>query len=256
MDKLPPLPENYAIPQGEPEAVPAHLNPGATTPAITMRKDYDERAWRIYRWIYCRLTEQVDRHIGTILDGLRAAGLEDNTLIIFTSDHGNMDASHRLASKGVLYEESVGVPLILKYKNHIPAGRTVRKYLVSTGLDILPTLCDYAKVQPPTHLLGKSLRPLAEGKHIGKWRPYVASENGWSRMIRSQRFKYCTYEASERSESLVDMEKDPGEMRNLIDDPQFRDVLAEHRRFLAEWITISDDREGSKYSNETSGNGG
>jgi len=247
MEKLPPLPENYAIPQKEPAALSANMSPKAVTPAITMRKEYDERAWRIYRWIYCRLTEQVDGHIGTILDGLQAAGLEDNTLIIFTSDHGNMDASHRLASKGLMYEESVGVPLVLKYKNGIPAGRTVRKYLVSTGLDILPTICDYANVEPPAHLLGKSLRPLAEGKHIDKWRSYVASENGWSRMIRSQRFKYCAYDASEGSESLVDMENDPDEMRNLADDPRYRDVLAEHRGLLEEWISISDDKEGLKY---------
>lgn len=247
MEKLPPLPENYAIPQKEPAAVSANLSPRAVTPAITMRREYDERAWRIYRWIYCRLTEQVDRHIGTILDGLQAAGLEDNTLIIFTSDHGNMDASHRLASKGLMYEESVGVPLILRYKNGIAAGRTVREHLVSTGLDILPTICDYANVERPAHLLGKSLRPLAEGRDVDQWRPYVAAENGWSRMIRSQRFKYCVYDASASNESLVDMENDPGEMRNLADDPRFRDILAEHRGLLAEWTRISNDREGPKY---------
>jgi choline-sulfatase len=247
MEELPPLPENYAIPQKEPAAISAHLSPKAVTPAITMRKEYDERAWRIYRWIYCRLTEQVDRHIGTILDGLQAAGLEDNTLVIFTSDHGNMDASHRLASKGVMYEESVGVPLVLKYTNGIPAGRTFRKHLVSTGLDILPTLCDYANVESPAHLLGKSLRPLVEGKNVDQWRSYVAAENAWSRMIRSERFKYCVYDASGGNESLVDMENDPGEMRNLAGDPRFRKVLAEHRGLLAEWTRLSDDREESKY---------
>jgi choline-sulfatase len=247
MDRLPPLPENYAVQQDEPAAIEAHLNPNATTPAITMRKEYDERAWRINRWIYHRLTEQVDKQIGMILDGLRDAGLGDNTLIIFTSDHGNMDASHRLASKGLLYEESVGVPLILKYKGAIPAGKADQTHLVSTGLDLLPTICDYAGVQKPTHLLGKSLRPLAEGKRVKQWRSYVASENSWSRMIRSQRYKYCAYSSTDSMESLVDMENDPGEMRNLFDVPQFQDVLAEHRRFLAEWVEISNDREGLKY---------
>ncbi|MHC4585260.1 MAG: sulfatase family protein, partial [Planctomycetota bacterium] len=93
LDQLPPLPENYAIPQDEPEAIEAHLNPKAVTPAITMRQKYDEKQWRIYRWIYCRLTEQVDKQIGRILDGLKEAGLEKKTLVVFTSDHGNMDAS-------------------------------------------------------------------------------------------------------------------------------------------------------------------
>jgi len=247
LEELPRLPENYAIQQDEPTAIEAHLSPKAITPAITMRKEYDEKAWRINRWIYHRLTEQVDELIGSILDGLKDARLEDNTLILFTSDHGNMDASHRLASKGLLYEESVGVPLILKYKGGIPPGRTDRKHLVSTGLDILPTLCDYAGVKKPKHLLGESLRPLAEGRPVKSWRTYVASENGWSRMIRSNRFKYCVYHSIDNGESLVDMENDPGEMRNLANDPQFKDVLAEHRRLLAEWGKTSNDGDGLKY---------
>jgi len=247
LEELPPLPENYVIQQNEPTAIEAHLSPKATTPAITMRKEYDEKAWRINRWIYHRLTEQVDQLIGSILDGLKDAGLEDNTLILFTSDHGNMDASHRLASKGLLYEESVGVPLILKYKGGILSDKTDRQHLVSTGLDILPTLCDYAGVKKPKHLLGESLRLLAEGRPVKSWRTYVASENGWSRMIRSRRFKYCVYDSIDSKESLVDMENDPGEMRNLVDDPQFRDVLAEHRRLLEDWVKISNDRDGLKY---------
>jgi choline-sulfatase len=246
-DKLPPLPENYAIQQDEPAAIEEHLNPKAVTPAITMRREYDEQAWRINRWIYHRLTEQVDKLIVMIIDGLSDAGLADNTLIIFTSDHGNMDASHRLASKGLMYEQSVRVPLILKYKGAIIPGKTDRTHLVSTGLDILPTICDYAGVAKPAHLLGQSLRSLAEGKSVRQWRSYVASENSWSRMIRSHRFKYCAYTSADGGESLVDMENDPGEMRNLADVSQFRNVLNEHRRLLAEWIKISKDKEGENY---------
>jgi len=66
-------------------------------------------------------------------------------------------------------------------------------------------------------------------------------------MIRSRRFKYCAYISPGGGESLVDMENDPGEMRNLAGVPQFRDVLAEHRRLLAEWIKISKDEEGEQY---------
>ncbi|MHC4593450.1 MAG: sulfatase family protein [Planctomycetota bacterium] len=247
LEELPPLPDNYAIQQNEPSAIETHLSPKAVTPAITMRKEYDERAWRINRWIYHRLTEKVDSHIGAILDGLKKAGLAENTVVVFTSDHGNMDASHRLASKNLFYEESVGVPLILKYKGSISAGRTDRTHLVSTGLDILPTICDYAGAKIPEHLLGKSLRPLAEGKRVDNWRSYVASENHYTRMIRSQRYKYCAFDEANSKESLVDMENDPGEMRNLVDDPKFQTVLAEHRRLLADWSKISDDKDGSKY---------
>ena len=247
LDQLPPLPENFEIPEGEPADIEAHLSPKAITPAITMRQEYDERLWRIYRWIYCRLTEQVDHHIGIILDGLKTHGLEDNTLIIFVSDHGNMDASHRLSSKGLLYEESVGVPFIMKYKGVIPSQKTDALHLISTGLDILPTLCDYAEVDVPAHFLGKSVRSLAEGKSVDTWRSYVAAENHWSRMIQSQTFKYCVYASDAYQASLVDTQNDPGEMRNLIHDPKFEDVLVEHREFLAEWIHLSKDEDGMQY---------
>jgi arylsulfatase A-like enzyme len=247
LDQLPPLPENYEIPEGEPAAIEAHLDPNAVTPAITMRQEYDERLWRIYRWIYCRLTEQVDRHIGVILDGLKEHGLEDNTLIIFVSDHGNMDASHKLSSKGLLYDESVRVPFVMKHKGVIPSGKTNMSHLVSTGLDILPTLCDYAGIEAPTHLLGKSVRPLAEGKPVDAWRVYVVAENHWSRMIQSRKFKYCVYDSDDHQASLVDIENDPGEMQNLIHDIKFENVLAEHRAFLAEWVGLSHDKDGMQY---------
>lgn len=154
LDRLPPLPANYAIPPDEPEAIESHFSPRSVTPAGIMRNEYDDRQWRIYRWIYCRLTEQVDEHIGRILDAVHDAGLEETTLILFTSDHGNMDASHRLASKGLFYDESVRVPFLMKYKGVIPPGQVDNKHLVATGLDILPTLCDYAGANVPATLLG------------------------------------------------------------------------------------------------------
>jgi arylsulfatase A-like enzyme len=247
LKKLPPLPENYAIPKDEPEAIKTALSFQKGTPTKAMREEFNDKDWRIYRWMYHRLTERVDGEIGELLDGLRQAGFENNTLVIFTSDHGDMDASHHLTSKCIPYEESVRVPLLLKYKGHIPSSRTDSTHLISTGLDILPTLCDYAGVKKPEHLLGESLRPLAEGERVENWRPYVASENDWFRMIRSQRYKYCAFAIADSKESLVDLENDPGEMRNLVDDPKFQKVLIEHRRLLADWSKLSGDKDASKY---------
>jgi arylsulfatase A-like enzyme len=248
LEQLPPLPANYEIPAGEPQAIESHLSPRAVTPAGTMRKEYDERQWRIYRWIYCRLTEEVDGHIGRILDAVRDAGLEETTLILFTSDHGNMDASHRLASKGLFYEESVRVPFLMKYKGVIPAGQVDREHLVATGLDILPTLCDYAGVDVPPTLLGRSLRPIAEGRGVDDWRPYVVSENSWGRMVRSGRFKYCVYDSGPLRESLVDLTEDPGERNNLAAGQTHRGALIEHRRYLQQWIEASKDLEAKAFS--------
>ncbi len=247
LDELPPLPDNFAIPPDEPHAIESNLSPRAVTPAGTMRKQYDERQWRIYRWIYCRLTEQVDRHIGRILDAVKRSGVEDTTLIVFTSDHGNMDASHRLASKGLFYEESAGVPLLMKYKGTIPPG-TVDEHLVSNGLDILPTLCDYAGVAAPKTLLGRSLRPIAEGERVGQWRPYVVAENLAGRMIRSERYKYCVYTDGAIRESLVDMRDDPGELKNLVLLREYESVLREHRGYLTRWIEESGDTEARAFA--------
>ena len=219
----------------------------AVTPAITMRKEYDERDWRIYRWIYCRLTEQVDGHIGKILDTLKETGQDENTLVLFVSDHGNMDASHRLASKGLFYEESVTVPFLMRLKGQIPGGQVNREHLVSTGLDILPTLCDHAGVTPPSTLLGTSLRAIAEGRQDQPRRPYVVSENNTGRMVRSARFKYCVYQSGSPLESLVDLDNDPGEMKNLAALPDHEATLREHRRFLCEWIEESGDEEGKAF---------
>ncbi|MBT3199933.1 MAG: sulfatase-like hydrolase/transferase [Phycisphaerales bacterium] len=247
LEELPPLPDNYAIPENEPAAIEAALSFQKYTPTKAMRKEYGDKDWRINRWIYNRLTEKVDKNIGTLLAGLKAAGLEENTVIIFTSDHGNMAGNHRLTSKCIPYEESVGVPLILKYKGNIPSNKTDSTHLISIGLDILPTLCDYAGVKKPEHLLGVSLRPLAEGKRVESWRSYVASENDWFRMIRSRKYKYCAFSIADRKELLVDMENDPGEMRNLADDPKFKKVLIEHRKLLADWSKLSGDKDASKY---------
>lgn len=222
-EELPPLPDNYAIPSDEPEAVKASASTTAITPSGIMRETYSDRDWRINRWIYCRLTEQVDRHIGEILQGLKESGKEDDTLILFVSDHGNMDGSHALASKSFLYEESVGVPFIMKYPGEIPPGCVDESHLVSTGLDILPTLCDYAGVEIPAHLRGVSLKGWAQGnRNIAPKRLHIISETATGRMVCSKKYKYCLYDTGE--ETLSDLENDPGEMENLINEKAYEDV--------------------------------
>lgn len=246
LSELPPLPDNFEVPDKEPDAIEANKSDAAVTPSGIMRETYDEREWRMYRWIYCRLTEEVDSHIGQILDGLRESGQEDNTLVLFVSDHGDMDSCHRLASKGLFYEESVGVPLIMRYPGHIPGGKT-RNALINTGLDILPTFCEYAGLEKPGHLPGHSLKPLAEGKRSEPPRSFVASENYFTRMIRSERYKYCAYDQGKLKESLYDMEKDPGEMQNLVTDKKHKSLLQEHRALLKEWVHRTSDNEGAGY---------
>ena len=247
-DQLPPLPYNSGIPENEPSGIQENLKVDAITPAKLIREDYTDRDWRNYRWIYCRLTERVDAQIGELMDGLEKQGLDEDTLIVFTADHGDMDGSHRLASKNLFYEESAGVPYLMQYKGVIPRGVVDDKSLVSSGLNTLPTLAEYAGVGVPDFLLGRSLRSVAETGTDKPRRPYVVSENDIGRMLRTERYKYCVYTTGEPRESLVDMKKDPGEMRNLAVLPEYKDIVVRHRRFLQQWIEESGDEESKSFA--------
>jgi arylsulfatase A-like enzyme len=248
LSELPALPANYEIPEGEPGAIDFYSSPNSVTPSGIMREKYDERQWRNYRWIYCRLTEQADRQIGEILTALKQLNLDQKTLIVFTSDHGDMDACHRLASKGRFYEQSVRVPMLLKYAGHAVAGLVDDKHLVSSGLDILPTLCDYAGIDIPETAMGRSLRTIASGDVDSGWRNYIVTENQTGRMLRTARYKYCVYNEGELRESLVDLVEDPGEMKNLALSGDSQRLLDEHRQLLQQWIEETDDRDAKTYA--------
>lgn len=230
----PPLPENFEVPEGESEAIGdlLRLRPFR----MHARENWSAQQWRIHRWAYCRLTERVDAEIGRVLEALRNAGLEDDTLVVLTSDHGDMDSAHRMEHKTVFYEEAARVPLILSFKGRTAAGRVDRTHLVCNGLDLIPTLCDYAGIEPPEDLQGKSLRPLAEGKTVDAWREDLLVENQIGYMVHTGRYKYAFYDSGARREMLLDLQTDPGEMKNLAGDPAYQEILRDLRRRLAEQL--------------------
>ncbi len=246
IDDYPPLPENFDVPAAEPyvvRAVRSKDGPGNTEIART--HDWDRAWWRAYVQAYYHFTQQVDRAVGLILDALQEGGWIDNTLVIFTSDHGDGAASHRWAAKNCLYDEPTRVPFIISFPGRIPAGEVDRGHLIS-GLDIAPTMCDYAGIEGPK-MVGRSLRPLFEETDPG-WRDYVVSELTVGReapmrgrMLRGRRYKYCLYSEGDRRQQLFDMVEDPGEMRNLAGDPSMQDVVGEHRAMLREWVERTGD---------------
>jgi arylsulfatase A-like enzyme len=205
--------------------------------------------WRKHRWGYYRMIEKVDAQIGKLLTALREVGLEDNTLIVFTSDHGECAGAHGFNQKTVLYDESTRVPLIFALKGRT-SGATTDK-LVNTGIDLLPTMLEFAGLDVPKKLPGRSLLPLVLGGAMTSWRDYLVVENhltqtgevdGFAptmegRMVRTERYKYCLYNRGQQRESLVDMQADPGEMTNLAKDPDYRAVLLQHRGLLARFGT-------------------
>lgn len=242
----PAMPANHDVPEAEPECITVKYTEARPFRAY-VRENWTENQWRLHRWAYCRLTEMVDAEIGTMLGALRDAGLEQNTLVVFTSDHGDMDSAHKMEHKSVLYEEAVRVPFLMSYKGVIPSGKVDDKHLVSNGLDVLPTLCDYAGVKTPRGRSGKSLRAVAEGRRPERWRSFVVCESQNGRSLRTDRFKYVIYDSGGNREQLTDLQNDPGEMNNLAGRSEYRDVLETHRKLLRAWVKRTGDGIAAEY---------
>ncbi len=229
----PPLPPNFEPQKDEAKAIELFLNRDPRSFRAGARRDYSEEQWRMHRWAYARLTEMVDAHVQVLLDALIESGKEKNTLVIFTSDHGDNDGSHRLEHKNVLYEESVKVPLTAMWKGKIAPGQ-VNRQLVSVGLDLLPTLSAYAGLPAATDPRGRSLRPLFEGSSV-EWRQSLGIEGEISRaVIREDGMKYIRYDAAGFEERLMDLKTDPYESTHVTEDPDYRDALQGIRKEFEE----------------------
>jgi arylsulfatase A-like enzyme len=220
-DQLPDLPPNH---KSTPRA-PEHLYSGYG--------GFNEMQWRYYLYVYCRQVEMADADIGRVLDALEDSGHADNTIVIFTADHGEGAGRHMNVQKWYPYDEACKVPMIVSCPGNLLEDVQDRRHLVS-GLDLVPTVCDYAQVGPPPDCRGRSLRPLLEGGST-EWREFVAVETQvCGRVIRTPRYKYVKYKG-DPVEQLFDMEKDPWETENLYDRISLSDEVKTHRKLLAEW---------------------
>jgi arylsulfatase A-like enzyme len=128
--------------------------------SLPLRTEADWRRMIANYWGLCSL---VDTHVGTILDTLSACGLDENTIVVYTSDHGDMMGSHRLLAKCVNFEEAVRVPLLIRLPAPGAQRRQVRIPEPVSQVDLVPTLLDLMGQPVPDHLQGKSLSPWIEG---------------------------------------------------------------------------------------------
>ena len=213
-------------------------------------QNYTEEDWRQYRYTYYRLVEKVDREIGKIIDAIDAFGLGDNTLIIFTSDHGDGNASHGWNQKTALIQESVKVPFIMSYKGKEGFKQGVDPMLISNGLDLFPTICDYAGIPIPEGLRGESIKPRLEGKKKSKERDFVVAETTFEgkqaygtlgRTLIGKKYKYVLYSWGKNREQFFDLEKDPFEMKNLVSSKNYSEKLDEYRQKLLDWCKDTND---------------
>ncbi|WP_026951408.1 sulfatase [Algoriphagus mannitolivorans] len=155
----------------------------------------------------------MDAQVGKILDALKAEGLEDNTIVIFTSDHGFHLGEHDFWMKVSLKEESVRVPLILKG----PGITSAKSNSLVELLDLYPTLSDLAGYGVPENLQGKSLKPILKNpSHKIRDFAFSVTHGGNSYLIRTDRWAYIQYgKNAEEGLELFDMHQDPGQFQNL-----------------------------------------
>jgi len=219
-DELPPLPENFIT------------KPSART------RGWTELEWRYYIYVYYRWVEMVDAEIGRLYDALMNSRFADNTVVVFTADHGDGLGFHGNVSKGYMEEEAWRVPVIVVYPGRVPKNKQDAEHL-SIGVDITATICDYAQVPPlPKMTIGKSLRPLAEGKQVDQWRTYIVGESflGSGRVgVRDARHK--TIFACDGPIKVFDLQADPLEMNDLSASVEGPAVAKQHKEYLREYLT-------------------
>lgn len=169
-----------------------------------------------YMSLYYGLIKEVDDWVGKLLQALDQSGCADNTLVVFTSDHGEMLGEHARISKMVFYEASIRVPMILRFPGRIPAGGKVAA--PASGADLAPTILDYLGIPVPSAMHGRSLRAAIDGKRPAFDHAYVElgrepERPEAQRILRSQHWKLA-FKGGQPF--LYDLAADPGENRNLL----------------------------------------
>jgi arylsulfatase A-like enzyme len=223
--ELPPLPANFRARPSESATLVENVRNSSRRLAS---RDWTEKDWQLYNWMYYRFCEMVDSSIGRVLGALEASGEAGNTLIVFTSDHGEGLGSHGLYWKAFMYDASVRVPFVMSFPGRLPEGVVDDQIFVS-GIDLFPTFCDAACIAQPDGLCGKSvLAQLKSGRRTGD--ALISSSSFGGRMVVDDHYKSIRYRG-DRVYQLFDLAADPSETVNIAED--FPQVVSQHDEILA-----------------------
>jgi len=246
LNETPKLPQNHIQESSFPEVLKIEQ---MASKKIYPTENYTEEDWRQYRYVYYRLIEKVDVEIGKIMDAIDNLNLRENTLILFTSDHGDGNASHGWNQKTALIQESIKIPFIASYEGKIKSNQ-VNTTLISNGLDLYPTICEYANIEIPKQLDGKSLKSVFEIQNSVLNRDYIVVETKFDgktafgtagRAVLGKRYKYVLYDWGKNREQLFDIEKDPLEMNNLVHSESYLKIIDQYRGYLYDWCKSTND---------------
>jgi arylsulfatase A-like enzyme len=196
------------------------------------------REWMYQQYVkdYLRVMVSVDNNVGRFLDFLDEQGLAQDSVVIYTSDNGMFVGDHFMFDKRLMHEEPLRVPLAVRYPRGIEPGQRIEQFALN--VDYAATMLDYARVDVPSDMQGRSLKPLLEGPAPSDWRTsmyyhYWEYPNGHEVAphygLKTERYKlihhYDTRYGGPASWELIDLQKDPREYRNVYDDPEYSDVL-------------------------------
>ena len=202
----------------------------AFNPGFFSNKDLTLKAMKRITAYYYATISQIDYQVGRMIDVLKRKGIYDNTMIIFTSDHGEFLGFHHMILKNnYYYDPVIRVPLLIKWPGNREKG-SVRDTLVN-NIDLAPTIIAQARAKASNPMAGFDL---SDPKND---RPYIFAEagQGMMYMARSRTQKLClTRDASRRL--FVDLERDPLEMENLYGRDEYREAILEHREAISEWL--------------------
>lgn len=192
---------------------------------------------------YFATIKSVDDSLGEVLKVLEEIGQLDRTIVIFTSDNGFLLGEYGMMDKRTMHEPSIRVPLLVRYPPLIKPGTVVEQMVLN--IDMAPSILDLCGAPPLPKTHGRSWRPLLEGRTEG-WRkswyyeynyekqfPYTPNVRG----IRTERWKYAHYPKGDGSPDihkaeLYDLQNDPEERHNLIDDPRYQGLVTELKKEL------------------------
>jgi arylsulfatase A-like enzyme len=232
--------------------LPNFVDPLINKPAIQhiKRKHWktDQMTWADWQPLlahYYGMVSLIDAQIGRVLDRLDELGLADDTLVLFTSDHGDTMGSHNTWNKDyTMYDEIYRIPFVARWPGKIEAGSRCDSYM-HNSLDIAPTLLEAAGAQLPADIDGQTLLPLLKGQPQERLREAFAQFHGCHmglysmRMLQTDRFKYV-FHVNDIDE-LYDHDHDPHELNNVANDPAYAEDIKVLRRQMVAWLARTKD---------------
>lgn len=227
----------------------------------------DERELRETMACYYGMISEVDACVGKVLDALRASGQWGNTLVVFTSDHGEYLGDHYLMDKGHFYDGAMRVPLIVRDPSPMsdPArGSAIEGFCES--IDVAPTILAYLRAPIPDRFQGKSLLGAIRGEPGANLKPRVHYEFDFRGqmpglrdgredaclmwVVRDNRYKYVVFGLEEMPPLLFDLQKDPGEFESLAGRPGYATVEAEYSAHLLRWRMRHEDQRMERWASQ------